>query len=263
MNEWNPFELDKIGRVNKFSSITLRKYPNVKWEVKNFGKSTAEYKRHVYRSYKIHTYDMDPEEIERFNAAIAQQELIDEQLQQKLIDLKKPLKGAHNFIDFEPSLAVGVLQGEYAITTSESEQPVLGTYGAGPCLIVAIYDSNSRTAFLTHIDTLSDLQSLKYIIKSFDSQHSTVHLFGGDNSSAEMVMDVVEILESMNFQLHNTDIVRDSFESASMAIDARTGKIFTQVRPDHLTTKQDMLRLQMRGMQFSKSALIKVYDGRM
>lgn len=257
----HPFEFNKIGKVvNYGKKIYFRKYPNVQWEVDNFGEENAVYTCKVYRDYRVYSYSMEGYEIEGLHEAIQAQNIEDGLAKQKLYSLRSPLHSA-NPVDFNKKLSEGVLQGEYAITLSSSNKPILGTYGAGPCLIVAIYDVESKISFLAHIDGVTDLDSLKTIINRFNPETSQVHLYGGDISSEEMCIEVVEIFKSLNFEIYNSDIVRQSLDRASLAIDSRNGKIYSPVQPDQLETRDEMHRLQLAEFIFGKRNLRKIYDG--
>ncbi len=174
--------------------------------------------------------------------------------------VKFPLRSAH-VVDFNKKLSEGVVQGEYAITSGSSNKPILGTHSAGPCLIVAIYDKKTETIFLAHIDGATDLNSLKAVITQFNPKTSQVHLYGGDASTEKMCMDIFEIFKASDFEIYNSDIVRTSNDCASLAIDSRTGKIYSPVRPYQLETPNEILRLQLAGLIVGKRALRKVYDG--
>jgi len=190
-------------------------------------------------------------ESKEINAEFAAQEI----RYQKLLSLRKQqIKTTP--VNFKSSEAVAVLQHEYAITTATANQPVLGTFGAGPCLILALYDSENKTAILAHIDSMTDINSLSRLFDLVSKEHSVAHLVGGNSSSQDFCMDIVELLENNKIKIAYADIVRGSFDSASFAIDSRTGAIYTSVAHYQLTQAADMnLRLQLAGLQFAKSPL--------
>ncbi|MGD9153747.1 MAG: hypothetical protein PVG30_08890 [Gammaproteobacteria bacterium] len=260
---FHPFRFNKIGKVAIYGkTVYFRKSPNVQWEIENYGESNEKYFIKVYDNYNLRSYKLEDSEIKKLKLAIKEQIESNKLSEKKLVEIQAPLKNA-KYANFSKNLAEGVLQREYAITTANSKKPILGTYGAGPCLIVAIYDSKSKTAFLAHIDSATNLKSLTQILKIFNPKTSVVHLFGGDNSSKNMCMDVVEIFESNHFKLHNTDIVRSDWRNAaSLAIDARNGQIYTPVEHYHLSTKNENQRLQLASFVFGKQNLRKIYDGR-
>lgn len=134
-------------------------------------------------------------------------------------------------IDFEKKDSFVVLQHEYAIAKETSIKPVLASFGAGPCLIVALYDTKNKVAVLSHVDSCTDLTSLPKNLFSEISIESTVaHLFGGQESSKEMCLQILDLIERRGIKIENLDIVRGFGEdAASLAIDVRTGRVYTPV----------------------------------
>jgi hypothetical protein len=45
--------------------------------------------------------------------------------------------------DINPTVAKAILQGEAGITVSTAKQPIIGSFGAGPCVIISIYTPSS------------------------------------------------------------------------------------------------------------------------
>lgn len=179
---------------------------------------------------------------------------------EKLKSLQAPMRGLKR-VDFKKSDSMTVLQHEYAITNAESEKPVLGTFGAGPCLILALYDDKNKVAMLAHIDALTNLTSLSILFSRVSKENTVAHLFGGNLSSKAMCIDVADLVERNNIKIVNADIVRFDFSSASLAIDSRTGSIY-EVEPQQLESDKNMdARLRLVGLQFMPTAMTQVYDG--
>ncbi|MBV53236.1 MAG: hypothetical protein CL816_04115 [Coxiellaceae bacterium] len=264
----NPFEFNRIGRVREIGkTIVLRKYPNVQWEKTTLDNGEIKYERKVYSEdrYKTFTFNMDNKEIEEFNNAHEKQIMIDSDREQKLKTIRKPLQNTHKTNDFKKELTRGVLQGEFGVTDGNDAIPILGTFGAGPCLIVAIYESEKKSAFLTHIDASTCLDSFNRELSrlNYNPRTSQVHLYGGDSSSHDMCMDVYEIMENKGFVIVNSDIVREETDSASFAIDARNGNVYSNVNSNDLDTPNIDARLTCRGLGAGGvTGLSKIYDSR-
>lgn len=175
-------------------------------------------------------------------------------VQRKLKELKTP--------DFKVWETIPIIQHEYAITTSESRRPVLGTFGAGPCLIIALYDTQNKIAVLAHVDALTDLNSLSRLFYSVSKEHTVAHLYGGDHQSKDMCLEIVDILEKEHIQIVTSDIIRDSYIPASLAIDARTGAIYTSIEPtEHLQITEEIYnRMMLIGFQFLKSSIRQITE---
>lgn len=178
--------------------------------------------------------------------------------EEKLRLVQGPLKQTKS-VDFKKDEACMVLQHEYTKTTADSTQPVLGTFGAGPCVILALYDSQNKTAVLAHIDALTALSSLPTLFQSLSKEHTVAHLAGGDSSSKTMCIDIIESLNKYNIKIANADIARSFFsayDAASLAIDARTGNIYSPVDPKQLYQAPDIdIRLEIAAFQFTKTPL--------
>jgi hypothetical protein len=261
-DSFHPFSHYTKGRVQSYGgSHYLRKYPNVLWVMTDLEKDSFTATRRVCNGYRVNEYEMSIEEIDEFKSLLETQKDLDKLRQEKLHKIQSPLKGVKS-VDFKSYEAVTVLQHEYAVTKADYSQPVLGTFGAGPCVILALYDHENKTAVLAHIDALTDIDSLQRLFSSISKESTVAHLAGGDFSSQEMCMDIIELLEKNNIKIVNSDIARSSFDSASFAIDARTGKVYSPVRHDQLHKTSDIdMRLQLAGLQFGKSPIKECYKG--
>ena len=100
--------------------------------------------------------------------------------------IKSPLKNTCE-INFKPEQTVFVIQKEYAITNANSDKHILGSAGAGPCIILALYDSKNKIAVLSHIDG-STVDSISLLIKDISIQHTVAHIAGGDSSSKKSAL---------------------------------------------------------------------------
>jgi hypothetical protein len=166
---------------------------------------------------------------------------------------------------FTAGEAQGVLQHEVALTSRHSTKPVLGTYGAGPCIIVAAHNEETGEALLAHVDSLSNLKSLsQHLDKIGGSEGSKIriHLLGGDTSSRKQASQIVSLIKGRS----DTEIVTAELcaggESKSLALDARTGEVFTTFRPQQLDLGKDSdARTRMIAMQFNESPLTLTFDG--
>lgn len=169
--------------------------------------------------------------------------------------------------DFATSESYAVLQHEVGITNGTSAKPIIGSYGAGPCIIMAIWNSNTKEAALAHIDALTSLSSVRSLfarIANDDNDSLEVHLHGGDSSSKKQAMEIVELVKSQN----NAEIISANLcslfgGSKSLALDSRTGKTFTIFSAKRLEHSSDfMIKLQMIELQFEQSPLKLSFDGR-
>jgi len=211
----------------------LRPYRNVLWVLDD--KDSISMRRVFNQELcSVKDFAMNSSEIETFRTQVEVFRTKEEMRNKKLESIRAPLAGAKQ-VDFSRHEARAVLQGEYAVAGSGAKQPVTGTWGAWPCLIMALYDSKNRMALIAHIDASTDIDSLPLTLSGFSGEHTVAHLYGGNLMSTGMCMDVVDFLEREKIKIENADIVRSGLEPASLAIDARNGQIYTPCRRTDFT----------------------------
>ncbi len=176
-----------------------------------------------------------------------------------------------NLASFTSADAQGVLQREVAFTNADSAKPILGTTGAGPCVAIAIYNPETKTASLAHVDADTDLSSLGGMFHQLSKESDAtleVHLAGGLMESRNNVIELIrQIQYQKNIEIKSADIIPESTTTTkSLAIDSRTGEIFTQVNLNQLDPGDDAdMRKRILDMKLSmgmKTPLDLIYDGR-
>jgi hypothetical protein len=259
----SPFDSEKLGKPTSYGNThILRRYEHILYEITDFGLPTEKGIRKVFGDGCVREFPLTEAEKNHLMREVEKQSVIQQSREKKLLEIAKPLSGHRFSIDFHPEETCAVYQHEYAITTSNSIKPVLASLGAGPCLIVAIYDEESKKAVLTHIDSKTKLDSLNRLLKMMSPSSSSVHLCGGDMSSKEMCMDIVDLIESNGFRISSADIVRS--DVSSLAIDSRTGSIYSPISSEDLEIRKDTeLRLKMAFFHIlaESSPLNLIYDG--
>lgn len=251
----NPFGMYKLGRVETYGEFHyFLEYRNVLWVVSKL--EPYQGIRLVATPEGIMRFDLDASEMQKFKNQIAHDKLIQQKYEEKYNRFTGPLKLLKP-INFNPDETIGVLQHEFAVTHAGSAQPILGTFGAGPCIILALYDKQNKQAFLAHIDSLTDIDALSKLLISFSHRHPIAHLYGGDNMGKNLCISILEILEKHQINIVNCKIEKVPFsEGASLAIDARTGTIYSPIQPKHLNLPLDAVkRLQSLSVQIVKSPL--------
>ncbi|MCM8783889.1 MAG: hypothetical protein NC818_03845 [Candidatus Omnitrophica bacterium] len=153
---------------------------------------------------------------------------------------------------------VTVLQREAGITSAETNQPYLLTFGAGPCVIVTLYDPNTKIGTLIHFDAISDIRGAlgKVIyhmkINGANIERLEARIIGGNTgSSEELIYQIYKALESIGgIQIVEKDIL--GFESRSIIMDTNTGEIYDLVG----TPFVDPLRLQLMAINLSPEVVL-------
>lgn len=179
-----------------------------------------------------------------------------------LNNIKRPLSGFTETIEFSPEDTVAVLQNEYAITHAEDKTPILGTFGAGPCVIVAIYDAINKIAILAHCDECSNINDLQDIVGYLSLPHTQAHLYGYEvgslSDSLRNCYEIVKFLETNKIQISNADILRPKGSpDGSLAIDARTGAIISPIKMSDLKiTEAESERIANLEFECQKKSII-------
>ncbi|MEO8402891.1 MAG: hypothetical protein ABI597_14050 [Gammaproteobacteria bacterium] len=164
-------------------------------------------------------------------------------------------------VDFKPTEAFAVLQHEFAITTASSATPVLGSLGARPCLILALYDQKNKIAILAHIDALTRDDFLLDLLPYISTKNTVAYLTGGDQESKGFCNDILSSLLAMNIKIVLNDTPKNFDEVASIAIDSRTGKIYTSISDHDLGRALNFdIRMQFAALEFMKSRLRLAYN---
>ncbi len=140
--------------------------------------------------------------------------------------------------------AYSILQGYIGYTNSKSTKPILGTYGAGPCIIIYIYNPKTFAASLTHIDPTVHangiLNSMIYSLRKEENEKLEIHLRGGDGSSKEFAMKLLnDLSQKNNIELKSCSLLSGDHESKSLAIDSRNGQIYTDFLVNQLEAHPD------------------------
>jgi hypothetical protein len=107
--------------------------------------------------------------------------------------------------------------------------PILGTYGAGPCVILTAYNPETGNTLLAHIDDMSRALVFKELDKFTEyGQIGYINLIGGNSSSRTSIVDILDYIKNNpKLVLQGARVV--THEADKVAIDSRTGKLlFTE-----------------------------------
>lgn len=182
--------------------------------------------------------------------------------QQQLLDSVNNVGQTNQRGSFDKEQAQAVLQHEVAITTADSEKPILGTFGADQCIIVALYNAQLQSAALAHVDSLTDLSSLSKYFNQLSSEDTTieVHLSGGQGNK-DKATEVIDFVKNYpNADIKSAKVCNPE-ASQSLAIDSRSGKTFTWFSVNQLQYPEDYKsRLLSVGMQMGRSPLKETFN---
>lgn len=155
-----------------------------------------------------------------------------------------------------PDEALVVAQHEMRVTKADSAHPILGTFGAGPCLAVAVFNPATHVLAMAHVDALTpDKEVLRLIdaVRGAEDSLLEVHMAGGNRGSHEQVLRLIETIQAQpNVAIKTADIglknVDRPLASRALAVDARTGQVTGRVEPPQLDCSDLKNRMQIVGL---------------
>lgn len=138
--------------------------------------------------------------------------------------------------------AIGAFQREVVYTDSESNLPIACSYGAGPCVIVAAHNPETKKTALAHIDALTDgelfggnrISTLHSLLNMLEHVRGTskgpveVHLAGDAFSGDKTAKEILHTLGLKDYVvIKSASLGKVEKFSESLAIDSRDGAIYT------------------------------------
>lgn len=148
---------------------------------------------------------------------------------------------------FEKADALLLGTDELATAFPNSDYPVVGTFGAGQCLILGIYDIKQHKALVSHITGLNGKsakmnKTLSDELDKFSPNSSVAYILGGLKLSAgnspfseATYLILKQMLSKKGIKIEYSDVFRAQDNPASLAIDARNGKCYFKVDVGHFT----------------------------
>jgi len=180
----------------------------------------------------------------------------------ELNNMQSSLAPLNHQIDFQPSEAVEIFQGDYAVTASTADKFVLATFYASPCLIVALYDSSNQIAVLAHVDAATKINSLDSLLSPISKKDSKAYIYSSQNELATMCLEIINFFKKNDVQIAIVDTAEKNKESVSLAINAKTGHLYLDVTPLNATRLSERPSLTEMILKRSQGAPIHLlYNG--
>ncbi len=115
----------------------------------------------------------------------------------------------------------------YAMRGSSLEKVL--TFGAGPCVILTLYDRETGVGALTHLDAGSEVtEGVRGILRQIEAKPENIEarIIGGlEGQSEELVYDIYIALERANVSIVEADVLaRDG--SKAVILDAKDGRVY-------------------------------------
>ncbi|MBU1128142.1 MAG: AAA family ATPase, partial [Candidatus Omnitrophica bacterium] len=140
-------------------------------------------------------------------------------------------EGPRNSLPDKPD-AVNVRQHQYGITRSDRPSPYLKTYHAGGCVVVTLWDKETRTGMLAHVDTAADWEaSARDITAELEEygvkvENLEARVIGGRPFSSErLIIDIFASLERMEIPVVETDVLAMKV-SVDVILDTANGRVY-------------------------------------
>lgn len=140
--------------------------------------------------------------------------------------------------EFPASEARNIYIRSIGVSGETDSHPVLATSGAGPCLIVALYNPQLRRGGIAHLDANTDPRSLSRMIDRLGGPDAPLeaHLAGGWEKTRPMVESTLAYLTAHNsITLRSADLLNEGSGLKSLALDTRTGEVATSFGTDQTT----------------------------
>tara|TARA_B110000483_G_C18171674_1_gene533496 strand:+ start:1480 stop:2214 length:735 start_codon:yes stop_codon:yes gene_type:complete len=141
-----------------------------------------------------------------------------------------------------------VLQREYGTINKNSKKKIIGSYGAGPCVILCMRAKNSQTT-LAHID--GDTRDIFIPFEKYKPRDTNVYIVGGSNESRTTIYDILCLLRLKKFEIKYADII--SNHSNSFAINCVTEEIYLN---DNINTLKDFPQITEKTANIMKMMIL-------
>lgn len=153
-------------------------------------------------------------------------------------------KGNIDSRPIHPGIARGILQGEAGITRADRRQHILGSCGAMPCVILAIYNAATKAVALAHLDGLADPSCVVVELKeALTVTRSSDDVLDAYIAGGNILCDVKKRL-AKSIDAHKQLRTQLEIQSTSLAVDAKNGRIYTAVGKAQLDHGKDVFKRQ-------------------
>jgi len=162
------------------------------------------------------------------------------------------------------SLLIG--QHEIGFTNAACGIPILASCGAGPCVIMAAYNPETKEVGLTHIDNAVDDRAIMGLIHNVTGSSRggiEIHLVGGSQMGGQETADKIKRLIANCYGVTlKTDDTGTDAKSDRLAIDARTGEIYTAFSTNKIKEATPYNPMTAMMITSRHTSLNNAFDGR-
>ena len=239
----HPFSQYQIGEVfSDYQNHYYRCATDSLWIINISSNASHSSKCYSYKNDAIVETNLTAAQLENFNIVFQNNQKIKKERVNKLLSAKKPLNAlSFSFINFNKDETLAIAPHEGAKVTANSLYPIVGSWGADPCVNIALYDKQNKIVIFTHCDDDTGIQFLENSLSSLSIENTVAHLVGGNCQSDKMCEGLLDLLTKNNVKIVSCEMPRDrnlsAKQPASLAIDARTGHIFSPVKSNQLVKR--------------------------
>lgn len=122
-----------------------------------------------------------------------------------------------------PEKIVSMFQPPLTVNASMM-QGSIGSFGAGPCIILAFHRPDTRETTMVHLDALTGDMMTQQMIHSFGQSSVDVYICGGDSASIDQQVRLLEMLQGSLLNITYKLIHLNDYNTNSLTIDSQTDK---------------------------------------
>jgi len=154
-----------------------------------------------------------------------------------------------------PELYEEIVSDQYAIISSNSTKPIIGTHGATSCIILCMRDRTNTNTILAHITNYT-INPLEPFLR-FSPENSDVYIIGGYSGSVQEMITILSKLKENNYTIRFAHIIDD--DTNKFAINCITGETWLNKEVhDHVPTKAQQFAYTMGALSNSPKPYYQV-----
>ena len=164
--------------------------------------------------------------------------------------------------------AIGIVEGQVAYTDSKSPIHILASSNASSCIIISIYNPETKEAALAHIYEKTNVESLKEVfdnIKRDSKAQIQVSMAGAieyaHDGKYEEIISFLKTIDNVKIDPKHENYIGQKGGTESLAIDTKTGKIFHNIRNLDINYAKPLSNEEFEALNKPHN-LDKVFDGR-
>jgi len=168
----------------------------------------------------------------------------------------------------DPQGAVEVFTHEFAMTRpGKGRSRYIQTFSAGPCVILSLYDPETKTGLVAHFDATTDVKASFHSLTAGLQRHEVdisrmkARIVGGQTGrSEELILGLRDQIKARQIEVVEEDIIESSFYVSNVVLDTQTGELYDYEETSLTRSKAELdiasLKVQLnmgKGLSFHRS----------